>query len=57
VVSARYGFQPFPNYTQGVSLASGFNEASLGFPGLPRRMQTHYFPQVTLNGESLSNST
>jgi hypothetical protein len=56
VITARYGFNRFPNFTEGVSLASGFNEASLGFsPTFLNGLQAHYFPQVTLNNESLSN--
>ena len=56
VVSLRYGFNRFPNITEGVSAAAGFNEASLGFPAsFLNGLQAHYFPQITLNGESLSN--
>jgi trimeric autotransporter adhesin len=56
VVALRYGFNRFPNITEGISLAEGFNEASLGFPaGFLNGLQAHYFPQITLNGESLSN--
>ncbi len=56
VVSLRYGFNRFPNFTEGVSAAAGFNEASLGFPSnFLNGVQSQYFPQITLNGESLSN--
>jgi len=56
VVSLRYGFNRFPNFTEGVSAAAGFNEASLGFPSnFLSGLQSQYFPQITLNGESLSN--
>jgi hypothetical protein len=56
VVNIRYGFNRFPNITYGVSEGAGFNEASLGFPSnFLNQLQAHYFPQITLNGESLSN--
>jgi len=56
VVTLRYGFNRFPNFTEGVSAAAGFNEGSLGFPSnFLNGLQAQYFPQITLNGESLSN--
>lgn len=56
VITLRYGFNRFPNFTEGVSAAAGFNEASLGFPSnFLSGLQAQYFPQITLNGESLSN--
>ncbi len=56
VVTLRYGFNRFPNFTEGVSAAAGFNEASLGFPAsFLNSVQANYFPSITLNGESLSN--
>lgn len=56
VVTLRYGFNRFPNFTEGVSAAAGFNEASLGFPAnFLSGLQAQYFPQITLNGENLSN--
>ena len=56
VVTLRYGFNRFPNFTEGVSAAAGFNEASLGFPAsFLNGVQANYFPSIGLNGESLSN--
>jgi len=56
VVTLRYGFNRFPNFTEGISAAAGFNEASLGFPAsFLNGVQANYFPSITLNGESLSN--
>ncbi len=57
VVSLRYGFNRFPNFTEGVSAAAGFNEASLGFPSnFLNGLQSHYFPQITFSNENFSLS-
>lgn len=56
VVTLRYGFNRFPNFTEGVSAAAGFNEASLGFPAsFLNGVQANYFPSIGLSSESLSN--
>jgi hypothetical protein len=59
VVSLRFGFNRFPNFTEGISAAQHFNEASLGFPAsFLSQLQANYFPQISFSNESysLSNS-
>jgi len=57
VVSIRYGFNRFPNVTYGVAYNNpqAPNLTQLGFPSsYISQTQANYFPQISLNGESLS---
>jgi hypothetical protein len=48
VITARYGFNRFPNLSQASS--TGFDITTLGFPGsLASQLQTTYFPSVSLS--------
>ncbi|MCU1262169.1 MAG: TonB-dependent receptor, partial [Bryobacterales bacterium] len=56
VVSLRYGFNRFPNFTEGISYAAGFNPATLGFPSsFVNSLQAAYFPQIDFINNSISN--
>ncbi len=56
VISLRYGFNRFPNFTEGVSAAAGFNAANLGLPSnYVNSIQSNYFPEIDLISEKLSN--
>lgn len=56
VVSLRFGFNRFPNFTEGISYAAGFNPATLGFPAsFTSALQAAYFPQIDFTNNSISN--
>jgi hypothetical protein len=56
VVTLRYGFNRFPNFTQGVSY--GFSPASLGFPSsYASTIQASYFPTITLLNNTISSTS
>ncbi len=56
VVSLRYGFNRFPNFTEGASYAAGFNPATLGFPSnYVNGLQARYFPEIDFINNSISN--
>ncbi|PWU07878.1 MAG: hypothetical protein C5B51_08840 [Terriglobia bacterium] len=48
VLTVRYGFNRFPNFTQGISY--GFSPAGLGFPSsYVGAIQAQYFPEIDLS--------
>ena len=52
VISARFGFNRFPNLT--LPYSAGFNPASLGFPtSFTSGLQSSYFPQIDFNNSTL----
>ena len=54
VVSIRYGFNRFPNITEGVSY--GFSPARLGFPAsYVNSLQALYFPEIDLLNNKISS--
>jgi hypothetical protein len=56
VVSLRYGFNRFPNITEGVSY--GFSPAQLGFPAsYTNSLQALYFPEIDLLNNKLSSTS
>ncbi len=58
VISIRYGFNRFPNITYPVSIGNSLSPTlqQLGFPSnFTSQVQANYFPQISLNTESLSN--
>jgi hypothetical protein len=56
VLTVRYGFNRFPNITEGISF--GFNPSTLGLPtSFSNTIQAQYFPQIDLStgGNSISS--
>jgi hypothetical protein len=54
VLVMRFGFNRFPNITQGISF--GFNEGSLGLPSsFTSALQAQYFPTISLINNTLSS--
>jgi hypothetical protein len=54
VLTLRYGFNRFPNFTEGISY--GFNPATLGFPAsYAASIQALYFPEVDLLSNRISS--
>ena len=56
VVTLRYGFNRFPNFTEGVSY--GFNPGSLGLPAsFTGGIQANYFPTIGLLNNTISSTS
>jgi len=56
VLTMRYGFNRFPNVTEGISY--GFSPATLGFPsGYTSAIQAQYFPTTTLINNTISSTS
>ena len=54
VLTFRYGFNRFPNFTQGISY--GFSPATLGFPSsYVSTIQAQYFPEIDLLNNKISS--
>jgi hypothetical protein len=56
VLTVRYGFNRFPNFTEGVSY--GFNPTQLGFPAsYANSLQAEYFPEFDLLSNKISSTS
>jgi len=56
VLTVRYGFNRFPNFTEGISY--GFNPATLGLPSsYASQIQASYFPEIDLLNNKISSTS
>jgi len=56
VLTVRYGFNRFPNFTEGISY--GFSPATLGLPaGYVSAIQAQYFPEIDLLSNKISSTS
>jgi len=56
VLTVRYGFNRFPNFTEGISY--GFNPSTLGLPAsYAGQIQSSYFPEIDLLNNKISSTS